>query len=87
MSEPVYACGPRCWTPIYCTVHHRRFQPVGRSVPLEASDLYCDPFHPCDGISCDSTTRVHLWDEHDSNRSYTDPLGWLNHVKNCEDCS
>ena len=69
-----------------CTVCGRQFAPAGRGVGLEASGSYCDTFEPCDPDQKQAAKRRHLWDEHDSNRSYTDAEGWRQHQVGCVRC-
>lgn len=71
-------CDETCWIPTTCP-HDREMSPIGRSVPLEAyvfCDCYQDP----------SLNRRHLYDMHDSNRSYNDPDGWAAHEAACPWC-
>ena len=80
-------CTPDCWKPVLCHICGREFTPIGRSVGLEAISGYCDVYEPCDPSQYQEATRRHLWDEHDSNRWYTDREGWAAHVAGCEVCS
>lgn len=89
MTEPIVAaqrqqaleaiCGPACWTPVLCPVHQSRMQPRGRSAGLYA--------YPCCYNHQDPIANPrHLWDEHDSTRIYTDPVGWQQHLDICIAC-
>lgn len=78
-------CGPPCWTELDCRVCGRPFSPVGRSVGLEASSGYCDPYEPCD-VTQPNTRNRHLWSEHDEVRKIHDPNGWARHLAGCAAC-
>lgn len=71
------ACSEKCWTPVVCEVCSIEMPPAGRS----ASDTYMTCAHQ-HGV----TNTRHLWDRHDSSRSYTDPEGWEMHVDECQRC-
>ena len=62
------------------------FAPTGRSVAIEAASGYCDPFEPCDPEQAGQALRRHLWSVHDDTRSITDPDGWAEHVRSCQEC-
>ncbi|MCC7061049.1 MAG: hypothetical protein IT508_12535 [Burkholderiaceae bacterium] len=73
-------CTEACWTPVECPTCGRKLTPRGRSAPLECfSDC-------CEEHKNSTLNRRHLWDEHDSTRIYTDPVGWEAHVKQCKSC-
>ena len=75
-------CTDTCWTEQYCEVCRRPIPPAGRSVPLEAAGGFCE-------IECGGYPKRnlrHLWSVHDDVRFYTDPVGWAQHVANCEQC-
>ena len=74
-------CTERCWTPVPCPTCGSPLPPRGRSVPLEMNPADC-----CEEARTGPLNVRHLWSEHDSTRHYTDPEGWAEHVKNCEDC-
>jgi hypothetical protein len=76
-------CDAKCWRQVRCAVCLHRKQPRGRSVPPEAANSYCD--HDCPGYD-QEPVPPHLWDEHDSNRAYSDPAGWAAHMGVCEMC-
>ena len=82
--ERMIQCDAKCWTPVECTRCHRRKQPRGRSVPIEAANDYCS--FDCPGYGA-TPPAPHLWDEHDSTRHYTDPEGWKEHLDECPRCS
>jgi hypothetical protein len=74
----VSGCDETCWIPTNCP-HDREMSPIGRSVPLVAyvfCDCYQDP----------TLNKRHLYDMHDSNRSYNDPEGWAAHEASCPEC-
>jgi len=75
-----FVCGPKCWTPVPCPDHGDDMKPVGRSVPMGV--LIC-----CENYVLATINPRHLWNEHDSDRVYSDPRGWADHEKNCEECS
>lgn len=76
MSE---LCAPYCWEPKQCPDHGHTMQPRGRSAPLSAH--VC-----CDNYQKFEINPRHLWSVHDSARVYSDPDGWTNHVRSCEEC-
>jgi hypothetical protein len=82
MTAPVEqrACTPSCWHARRCTSCGREMAPRGRSVGPGAD--HCE----CDGAQDARVNPRHLWDEHDSDRAYTDPIGWAAHVRACERC-
>lgn len=51
-----------------------------------ARDIWQDE-QECDNYSHQDLNPRHLWDEHDSARWYTDPIGWEQHEKTCVECS
>lgn len=74
-------CTALCWTPVPCPTCGRGLQPSGRSISMEVYEGEC-----ClESKYTDVNTR-HLFDEHDSTRHYTDPEGWAQHEKECEQC-
>lgn len=72
-------CTHRCWTAVSCPDHGQSMQPRGRFAPLEMTPR-CDVYRYAD------RNPRHLWDEHDSDRAYTDPEGWDWHVRTCSRC-
>ena len=76
------SCAPYCWTPKSCPDHGDYMPPFGRSAPTEM--YVC-----CDNYARSDINPRHLWDEHDSTRWYTDPVGWNSHADQCEreDCA
>lgn len=76
-------CDAKCWTPVTCARCHLRKAPIGRSVPLEAANGYCD--RECSGYR-EEPKAPHLWSVHDETRQYDDLYGWEEHVANCEEC-
>jgi hypothetical protein len=77
---PPVSCTPACWTPVTCPQCGRSVPPRGRSVPLEMSPPAC-----CSDLPPKANPR-HLWTIHDSDRAYTDPTGWAEHVAGCDQC-
>jgi len=75
-----FVCGPKCWTRVPCPDHGNGMNPLGRSAPIGFYDC-------CENYAKSEINPRHLWDKHDSSRYYTDPLGWADHEKNCEECS
>lgn len=78
-DEPV--CTERCWTPKPCPDHGDDMNPFGRSAGDYAH--YC-----CENYAKSEINPRHLWNEHDSTRWYTDPVGWTLHTQLCvrDDC-
>lgn len=74
-------CTEACWTPVRCSTCGRTLPPRGRSAPLEMYTGAC-----CEAQRYSDDHKRHLWDEHDSTRIYTDPVGWEAHVKQCKSC-
>lgn len=72
-------CDPECWERKTCPKCGKEVPPHGRSIPMEATDSYCEGGH--------MTHHRHLWDIHDYTRYYTDPEGWAQHVSICLACS
>ena len=72
------ACSEKCWTPVACPDHGDAMNPFGRS--SEGWDC-------CERRMESAVNPRHLWDEHDSSRWYTDPLGWAEHESGCQKCS
>lgn len=56
------ACSERCRAPVTCTVCKMRKAPVGRSVPMEAANGYCN--WECEGYDRDPKPG-HLWPNED----------------------
>lgn len=52
------ACAEKCRTPVDCKTCGMRKAPVGRSVPMEAANSYCDS--ECSGYREDPYPP-HLW--------------------------
>lgn len=76
-----WTCSEACWTAVKCPTCGNYLNPRGRSVPLEATESNC-----CAEAKYSPINKRHLWDEHDSTRHYTDPVGWEAHEANCEHC-
>lgn len=75
-------CTSTCWTAVPCPRCHRSLPPRGRSAPLEMHLSTC-----CAEFQHDSKVNTrHLWNIHDSDRAYSDPIGWSEHVSICENC-
>jgi hypothetical protein len=76
------SCTYACWTATRCASCKRDMAPRGRSIPLEALTSFC----VCDGATDPKVNPRHLWNMHDSDRAYTDPIGWRAHVLGCSRC-
>lgn len=73
-------CTEKCWTRVACPDCGNRMPPAGRSAPL-GSVSEC-----CSENQHKALNTCHLWNEHDSDRAYTDQEGWDAHVASCEKC-
>jgi hypothetical protein len=70
-------CTEKCWEPIECPTHRQPMNPIGRSAPLGFHDC-------CRNYAKSAINSRHLWDEHDSTRSYSDHVGWNLHAAKCD---
>jgi hypothetical protein len=75
-------CSTICWTPVPCPLCQRPLPPRGRSAPMEMHLNECCVDAQHDG----KVNTRHLWNIHDSDRAYSDPSGWAEHERACEDC-
>jgi hypothetical protein len=76
-GRKLMGCTEKCWEPKDCPTHHQPMHPFGRSAPLGFYDC-------CENYGKSNINRRHLWDEHDSDRSFTDPAGWILHALGCD---
>ena len=72
-------CSAKCWKPLECPTCGNDVPPRGRSVALEANPPQC-----CMDGQYDRANYRHLWDEHDSTRHFSDPVGWAEHCEACD---
>ncbi len=73
-------CTSICWTRVDCPDHGRELWPRGRSAPLGVGSC-------CSKADASATNPRHLFDEHDSDRHFSDPEGWKAHVQTCHECN
>lgn len=74
-------CTSECWTAVKCPDCGGPLPPRGRSVPAEMHAMCCSEHKH------DIANSRHLWDEHDSDRHYSDPEGWQLHLSTCKVCT
>lgn len=73
-------CIESCWISISCPDCGNSLPPAGRSYPVGTVNECCSKHQNT------KLNQRHLWNKHDSDRAYTDPEGWENHLKECDNC-